>query len=284
MRKEGFVSILIPCYNHERFVENCLDSILNQTYRKYEVIICDDASKDGSVSVIQRKKKEFDDAGVRFVLLQNETNRGLTGTINHALEHAEGEYFKTIASDDMLYEDYLERMVGYMETHPGVKYVFCNCMRVAENSSYPVNKESVLGPLLSEMPPCDDNMLIRNYENNGIPAPSMMFRREVVDELGNYDESMGIEDLDMTLRILAKYPDGIKCVDDCLVYYRANSTSMSANVKAKGVRRRARRMFVDSVKIAKKHRKSVPPEVYKARIKKLYIDYIVLSIKLCFSK
>ncbi|MBE5936541.1 MAG: glycosyltransferase family 2 protein [Lachnospiraceae bacterium] len=284
MRKEGVVSILIPCYNHERFVDDCLDSILNQTYRKFEVIICDDASKDGSLQKIYDKKPEFDKAGIRFVILKNDKNRGLTGTINHTLEHAEGEYFKTIASDDMLCEDYLEKMVGYMQEHANVKYVFCNCTRVTEESTYPVKEKDIIGPLLSKLTPCDEHMLIRNYENNEIPAPSMLFRMEVIDEFGNYDASIGIEDLDMTLRILAKYPDGIRCIEECLVYYRANSTSMSANTKAKGVRKRAKKMFVYSVKIAKKHRHSVPKEVYKKRIKKLYIDYIVLSIKLFFSK
>lgn len=96
MSKEK-ISIVIPCYNVEKYVEKCIKSIMNQTYSDLEVIVIDDKSTDGTYDVLLKLKKEYND---RFILLQNEKNGGLAYTRNFGVKKATGKYIGFIDSDD----------------------------------------------------------------------------------------------------------------------------------------------------------------------------------------
>ena len=102
---------MIPCYNHERFAMDLFSSILDQSYEKYEIIVCDDCSRDQSVKVLQKAKSLFEEKRIRFELIINETNKGIVKNLNRMMELAIGEYVKVIASDDVLHPDYLKEMV-----------------------------------------------------------------------------------------------------------------------------------------------------------------------------
>lgn len=102
MSKEK-ISIVIPCYNVEKYVEKCIKSIMNQTYSELEVIVIDDKSTDGTYEVLLKLKKEYND---RFILLQNEKNNGLAYTRNFGVKKATGKYIGFIDSDDYVAPDY----------------------------------------------------------------------------------------------------------------------------------------------------------------------------------
>lgn len=104
MSKEK-ISIVIPCYNVEKYVEKCIKSIMNQTYSDLEVIVIDDKSTDGTYDVLLKLKKEYND---RFILLQNEKNSGLAYTRNFGVKKATGKYIGFIDSDDYVAPDYYE--------------------------------------------------------------------------------------------------------------------------------------------------------------------------------
>lgn len=104
MSKEK-ISIIIPCYNVEKYVEKCIKSIMNQTYSELEVIVIDDKSTDGTYDVLLKLKKEYND---RFILLQNEKNSGLAYTRNFGVKKATGKYIGFIDSDDYVAPDYYE--------------------------------------------------------------------------------------------------------------------------------------------------------------------------------
>lgn len=107
MSKEK-ISIIIPCYNVEKYVEKCIKSIMNQTYSELEVIVIDDKSTDGTYDVLLKLKKEYND---RFILLQNEKNSGLAYTRNFGVKKATGKYIGFIDSDDYVAPDYYEVLV-----------------------------------------------------------------------------------------------------------------------------------------------------------------------------
>ena len=267
------VSVLIPCYNHEKFVADCLKSILNQRYSNYEVIICDDKSDDRSVDVIWEQKKLFDEQNIRFVVQKNESNLGITRTINRMLPEARGEFIKLIASDDMLMEDYMSDMVVLLNKNPTIQFAFSNCIKVQEDSIYPVTQNKMIVPLLQQFPDYKNNVFERVYLNTFIPAPTLIFRKSVLMEMGGYDESIGIEDLEMCLRILSKYPNGIGALEKSSVYYRCNSNSISSVQKNKGLRKRGYFMYVNSRAIAKKYRRQVSRKVYYKRMFRLFVAY-----------
>ena len=98
--QQPLVSIVIPCYNHSQFVQETIQSIIDQDYENIELIIIDDGSKDNSVEVIQEMIPACEERFVRFEF-RYRPNKGLCATLNEALEWCEGEYFSPLASDDI---------------------------------------------------------------------------------------------------------------------------------------------------------------------------------------
>jgi len=98
---EPLVSVVIPCYNHEKHVQECIQSIIDQDYQNIELIIIDDGSKDGSVGKIEEMILGCKVRFKRFEFRHRE-NVGLSSTLNEAIDWCEGGYFSPIASDDVL--------------------------------------------------------------------------------------------------------------------------------------------------------------------------------------
>lgn len=269
------VSFLVLCYNHEDFVSDCLNSIINQSYTEYEVIICDDCSVDASVPLIQKQKKKFDEKNIRFVVMENQENQGITKNINRMLKEAHGKYIKIFASDDILFEEYLSEMVPILEGKESLQFVFSNGIKIREEAHYPVKKEYETGLLLADIPDYKFDCFQKIYMNNFIPAPTTLFRKSVLEELGGYDESIGIEDLEMSLRILQKYPHGAEYYQDPTVYYRINANSVTSTKYNKGLLKRAKFMYMNRVAIAKKYKNYVSRKMYWRKILSLRLAYII---------
>lgn len=268
------VSVLIPCYNHEKFVKNCLESILHQDYSNYEVLLCDDASADRSFDIAEGMKRAFDEKKIAFSLYRNQENRGITKNLNFMLRRAGGKYIKIIASDDLLFPEYLSRMVSFMEERQQIQLAFSDVVKVREEAGYPVEGEYIIEEPLPEPPDCGDRMLERIYAFNFIPAPAMMIRRSVFDECGEYDENIGIEDWEMTMRILQKHPNGIDHLEGALVYYRINENSISSAKNNATAKKRLRFMHENSVAVAEKYKEAVGRKEYRKKMFRLYTTYL----------
>ena len=116
------VSIVIPSYNHERFVARAIESVLSQTYQDFEIVITDDASTDGSVDVLSTYTRK----DPRIKLFLNRFNYETHAT-NHCIQHSSGEYVAVLSSDDEFFPTKLERQVDFPRSasrscrrlHPG---------------------------------------------------------------------------------------------------------------------------------------------------------------------
>ena len=105
------VSIVMPCYNSAAFVDRALDSVLNQTYRNWELIIIDDASKDDTTKIVRKYESKYPEK-IRLIL--NETNLGADKTRNLGIKAAKGQYLAFLDSDDYWLENKLFRQVNFM--------------------------------------------------------------------------------------------------------------------------------------------------------------------------
>ena len=105
--EKPLVSVVIPCYNHEKFVQDCIQSVIDQTYENIELIIIDDGSKDNSVKVIQELADKY---GFTFI---HRPNKGLSATLNEGIRLSKGKYFSAIASDDILFLEKIEKLKEY---------------------------------------------------------------------------------------------------------------------------------------------------------------------------
>lgn len=205
------VSVYIPSYNHEKYVSDSIKSVLNQTYKNIELIVIDDGSKDNSVSIIQNLADKY---GFKFI---HRPNKGLSATINQALNLANGKYICGCASDDKFILDKIEKQVKFMEENPDVAVCCGNHIEFNENYE---NKIS-----LKFDKKYDFETLL---EFDLISASTAMIKSEVLKKLGGYDENMIIEDLDMWLRIThAGYK--IAHIDEYLAHYRKHGTNTTAN-------------------------------------------------------
>ena len=108
------VTVFIPMYKSEQYISECIDSILNQTYKNLEILVIDDGSTDNSVNII----KSYTDPRIR--LLQNESNKGIPYTRNRGLQELKGKYLAVMDSDDISYLTRIEDQVEFMEAHPEV--------------------------------------------------------------------------------------------------------------------------------------------------------------------
>lgn len=119
---QPIVSILVPVYNHEKFIRETIESILSQTYHNWELLVVDDCSTDGSWDIMQEYAKK--DSRVR--VFRNEQNKGLIPNWKFLIDTSRGEYISFLEGDDLYYRDNLEAKVRIFEKYPDLGMVYCN--------------------------------------------------------------------------------------------------------------------------------------------------------------
>jgi glycosyltransferase involved in cell wall biosynthesis len=121
------VSVVIPFLNASRFMRECIDSVLSQTYTDWELILVDDGSSDDSAAIAQGYV-ERDPERVRRIEHPGHENRGISASRNLGVRHARGEYIAELDADDVWLPDKLARLVPELETHPDVGMVYGNSL------------------------------------------------------------------------------------------------------------------------------------------------------------
>lgn len=125
---EDLVSIFVPYYNDRSFLRDCIDSILNQSYEKFELILLDHASTDDSAQVAQ----SYDDRRIKHVSLLKNLGAGGGVLLNKFLDVAKGNFVKLFCADDVMHVDCIATFVNYMKANPQVDVVFGNIQYVDE--------------------------------------------------------------------------------------------------------------------------------------------------------
>ena len=105
------VSVIIPVYNSEKYIKKCLESILSQTYKNYEIIVVNDGSTDNTKMILEEYANNYSDKIIHI----EQANKGVAKTRNEAMQIAKGEYIAFIDNDDYIEEDYLEKFVKEAE-------------------------------------------------------------------------------------------------------------------------------------------------------------------------
>jgi glycosyltransferase involved in cell wall biosynthesis len=193
MINNPLVSVLCLCYNQEKFVEEAIQSVFNQTYPFIQLIVLDDGSSDGSAQTITRFLG--DKASVVFLI--NETNQGYTKSLNKALSYATGEFIVDLAADDMLMPTRVEEGVSAL-TKAGTKFGvnFSDAEIISEDGHFVgVHSEKYPHQSIPQGDVYKD--IVRRYF---ICPPTMLFRKSVIDHLGGYDDSLAFEDFDFLVR------------------------------------------------------------------------------------
>lgn len=124
----GLVSIIMPCYNGEKFIKETIESVLAQTYTSWELLIIDDGSKDSSVDIIKSYQQDQ-----RIKLIQ-QANAGSAAARNNGIRQSKGQYMALLDSDDLWLPEFLEKQVNFMKEKKAV-CVCCSYSRIDEDSN-----------------------------------------------------------------------------------------------------------------------------------------------------
>lgn len=188
---QPLVSIVIPCYNHENFVQDCIQSVIDQTYENIELIIIDDGSKDHSVERIQKMVQKCKERFVRFEF-RSRPNKGLSATLNEAIKWCKGGYFSIIASDDLMIENKTKIQVEYLEDNFNIVAIFGNVNLINDNNEI-IKTESYASRFYNF-----DTILLNKHHIN---ACTQMIRTKAIIDVGGYKAGITIEDLYMWLKL-----------------------------------------------------------------------------------
>jgi glycosyltransferase involved in cell wall biosynthesis len=229
------VSVLVGAFNHERYIGECLDSIVAGSYPNVELVVFDDASVDNTKRLIRDWIDLHPDTPVRF--LDHLTNRGLTFSLNEAVDHARGSYLCIIAGDDVMLENGIKDRVDYLEHHPDKLAVFADSQVIDDDGN--LLFESAIEGLYrghgmrKDLLQVDALMPYNIVFHWAIPGPVFMCRNTTFAVVGPYDEQAIAEDVDMYLRLAARGQLGF--CDAYVAQYRRHRGGMTSALRTEVV-------------------------------------------------
>ncbi len=185
--QKKLVSVLIPVFNVEEYVEEAIQSIMDQTCKNLEIIVVDDASTDGTYDAV--KKLAIKDE--RIKLFRNEKNLKIAGTLNRALSKANGYYIARMDGDDISAPGRIEKKVKFLELNPQFDLVGCSIKTMNENGEI-VGKADYYA---------DEEFLKATLKYRTPVNHFWVTKKSVYEKLGGYREMAGIEDYDFLLRL-----------------------------------------------------------------------------------
>ena len=219
----------MPSYNTEKYIEDAIESILNQTYKNIELIVIDDGSTDDSWEIIQR----YTSKDKRVINLRNKKNIGIVRTRNNGLVMVsdESKYVAMLDSDDIAMKDRIKKQVQFMEKNSEYGIVGSNIKIIDENNI---------------------NTGERKYNNydiyikNPLAQSSVLIRKNIFENAGLYDRKYVVcEDWDLWFRINSISKIGI--MNEYLIQYRINSSQSKSN--------KLKLTILNSIKIKMKYMK-----------------------------
>jgi len=201
----------MPVYNGAKYLHESIQSILNQTYKNFELIIIDDGSTDNSIEIIN----SFIDK--RIKVLRNSENKGLAYTRNKAVKNSSGKYIAILDCDDIAYPERLSKQVEFLETYPEFVMV---------GSSFEIIDEQSEGTGEKIILDLDNNLISTQlFFCNYFAQSSVMMKREVFNDFQYNEDYTQAEDYHLWSQISTKYK--LANLHEILVKYRSHNESIS---------------------------------------------------------
>lgn len=217
MSEKGLVSVVIPCYNAEKYIEESVYSIINQTYNNLEIICVDDCSTDNTLKIL--KQLALKDR--RVIVLQNPENLKISKTLNRGIEYSTGEYIARMDADDIALPVRIEKQIEFLEANPEVGLCGTCCEKIDATGKhvgymrYPLKHEELKSALLFT------SVFIH---------PTVVFRKKIFNELGGYRDLMPVEDFEYWIRIIQHFQ--VANLMDVLLKYRWHGDNVTVTQNA----------------------------------------------------
>jgi glycosyltransferase involved in cell wall biosynthesis len=211
------VGVVVISYNNRPFLSTCLDSVLQQTYTPEQVVVCDDASTDGSRDVIRKYENRHPE---QVTAVLHEANGGIAANLNSGLRRIETDLVSLISGDDKWAPEKIEHEVKALQNHPKARWAYSACRNLDPdgNDIGPFEREhdGAEGKILYDI--LTHKMTLRNW----------VAERSLTEEVGFFDDSLEIfEDWDYKIRLSAQAP--VTSVSEETVFYRRTEGSASSS-------------------------------------------------------
>lgn len=234
------VTVTIPLYNHEKYVKAAIESILNQSFQNFEIVIVDDCSTDNSVAIVEAIKD------VRIHLSKNEFNGGPGFTCNNAIRKAasSSKFITLFTSDDLMKPNRLKQQVEFLQNNPGYGAVFSQVEMIDENGNVLKNKTKRYKDIFTAEENSREELLNRFFfKGNCLAAPTAMIRNDILQK---FDQTLGYifhpalyqaQDFDLFTRI-ALCGHNIKVLPEELISLRKRDNKKNLSADTTSVRGR----------------------------------------------
>lgn len=204
----------MPVFNAAKFLAQAMESILNQTYSDFELLICDDASSDESFEVVNRYKDD------RIRVYRNDINQGYLKTCNFLFGKASGDLITWQDADDVSHPNRLLKQVDFLKSNQTVALCGTGAWYFIKNWDSPIRTK--------DLKTNHQDILANFFLNNQFCGASVMVRSSILRKVGGYQEyfdRIGNEDYDLFFRIAQQYP--VENLDDILYFIRLTPYSIS---------------------------------------------------------
>lgn len=216
MNEQPLISVILPVYNSQKYIEQSINSILNQTYKNFELIIINDGSTDNSETII----KNISDSRIVYVY---QKNQGLANTLNNGLKIAKGDFIARQDHDDISYAARFEKQIDYFIKHPkcGLLGTWAS---VVDETGKKINH-------YHQHPTSNFDLKLFLLFDNPFVHTSVMFKKEIVTNCGKYNELLNglVQDFEYWFRISKTYQ--VANLPEVLIDYRQLSSGMSFTEK-----------------------------------------------------
>jgi len=258
------VSIIVNCFNGEKFLAEALESVINQTYQNWELIFWDNQSSDNSLDVVKSFKHD------KFNYFYSPTHTHLGKARALAFEKTKGDWIGFLDCDDIWLPEKLQNQVSVInsfEGNLGLLYSKCEFFRHRLNIYKKVIRESYIQPC-NELPTYKVSKEL--FRGNFIPFPSVLYKRDAIIKAGKFSQYKFSPDYFLNLSISLNYD--VFAIDKVLCLYRYHKSNLSKSIKEIGI--------LENIEIIKK---LVPKENYEAfsrSHKTRYLIYLLSNFKI----
>lgn len=215
--EKPLVSVIIPCYNHDKFVQESIQSVINQTYKNIELIVIDDGSKDSSVQVVQEMIRDCEERFTNFEF-RHRPNKGVSATLNEAMEWCTGKYVALLASDDIIFTHKTQVQVDFLEKNEDITAV-CGGVEIIDK-----NRNVTEVKLKPERTYDFESIIMHKFE---LPTATQMIRLDALLEVGGFNPDIVLEDWYMWLKL--SQIGKIHYLHQILASYRKHDSNFSNN-------------------------------------------------------
>ncbi len=245
------ISIIMPVFNGLPFLKEAIDSVIAQTYKKFELIVVNDGSTDKTQIVLDEFQKKL---GKKMIVIKQK-NQGQVIAKNRGIKRAKGKFIAFLDSDDIWEKDKLEYQVKRFEKNKNLGLCYTEAVLIDERSrviGYRSANRNYTGRCFEKL-----------IEKNQITASSVMIKRECLNCIGIFDETLRTcENWDMWLRISLFFE--IQYIPRPLTYYRIHKNHMSSNIS---------KMLEGKIKVLKKYSSLLPDKKFKKILFNSYFDF-----------